>query len=359
MEDDTVLTVDLLVKSNKMAFSEARLALYPTSYEELKSFLTNHTLDDADGGDVAVGLREQYVDGERLSRMNELELDIEKKLFSEYAKYRVRAAPQDRFLKLLVEQHEAGLLEGIVAVLQEQLAVYEQHVSEGSLAPPGKQASQELEEIASYLISSMIQNGIEIQTQGQVGQTLDTKEICMRCIDQLLDSGSVSAGTSMPSRSCTPTVKEQRPEQLDELYTAFEDLQLAHKFLTEKFESDRKQYLTEIEQLNRTNRELQQELSNYQSRLSQAREQIGKLESMTPPTSVSTDRNTPPRDMFPKSPPSIGSNASASSPVSASFIMMKQEFKKLLNETQNKYERELREERELRKRLESQLAKKL
>ncbi|AAS54625.2 AGR135Cp [Eremothecium gossypii ATCC 10895] len=359
MEDDTVLTVDLLVKSNKVAFSESRLDLYPTSYEELKSFLTTHSLEDGEGGDVAVGLREQYLGGEGLNRISELQLDIEKKLFSEYAKYRVRAAPQDRFLKLLVEQREAGLLEGIVAVLQEQLAVYEQHVSDDSLTPPGKQAGHELEEIASYLISSMIQNGMEIQTQGQIGQTLDTKEICKRCIDQLLDNSSASGGTSLPSRSCTPVIKEHRPEELDEVYTAFEDLQLAHKFLTEKFESDRKHYLQEIEQLNRTNRELQQELSNYQSRLSQAREQISKLESMTPPTSVSTDSNTPPRDMFPKSPPSIGSNASASSPVSASFIMMKQEFKKLLNETQNKYERELREERELRKKLESQLAKKL
>ncbi|AET40288.1 Pea2p Ecym_5548 [Eremothecium cymbalariae DBVPG len=362
--DINMSNMELLVESNRGMFSTDKLDLYPRNYEDLKQFLLVHSLED-DKCDTLVDTGVSYLPRQKtMGKAAMMDIDIEKKLFLEYAKYKANGSPQDRFLKLLLEPKEKELLLGMAGVLREQVDTYEQVFKDKSLlwdrqSRQQLQEGQHLEEVASYLISSMIQKGIEIQSQGDSTETLDTRDMCKLCIDSLLEQCQtvVAQGPSIENSSESDVKAEKsRHSNAGELKTAFQDLQLAHKFLTEKFEDDRKQYLQQIEQLERTNRELQQELLNYHSQLSKAREQINKLESATPPTSVSTEHNTPIQDIFSKSPPSMGSTSSISSPASMSFVIMKQEFKKLLSETQNKYERELKDERDLRKKLEAQLS---
>ena len=192
--------------------------------------------------------------------------------------------------------------------------------------------------------------------------------------------------------------EKSKDKQIHELNIALTDLQLAHNFLTRQFENDRLEYSRDIEKLTRTNRELQEKLLNYHSDLAKAENKLQKAElkldsltslsqSLRPETLSKHDTETPSsglespfRDVtFPElvSPLDVatsrgtfsadGSNSTPETPVgntsfelgssipSNSLSIMQKEFKKLLTETQRRYETEINKERNLRLQLEKQL----
>ena len=203
---------------------------------------------------------------------------------------------------------------------------------------------------------------------------------------------------SKDSKANEDEKEKSKDKQIHELNIALSDLQLAHNFLTRQFESDRLEYSRDIEKLTRTNRELQEKLLNYHSDLVKAENKLQKaelkLDSLTslsqtlkPETLSKHDTGTPSsglespfRDVtFPDmvSPLDVatargtssvdGSNSTPGTPVgntnlelgssipSNSLSIMQNEFKKLLTETQRRYETEINRERNLRLQLEKEL----
>ena len=209
--------------------------------------------------------------------------------------------------------------------------------------------------------------------------------------------GDQEAG-SKDSKANEDEKEKSKDKQIHELNIALSDLQLAHNFLTRQFENDRLEYSRDIEKLTRTNRELQEKLLNYHSDLVKAENKLQKAElkldsltslsqSLKPETLLKHDTGTPSsglespfRDVtFPDmvSPLDVattrgtssvdGSNSTPGTPVgntnlelgssipSNSLSIMQNEFKKLLTETQRRYETEINRERNLRLQLEKEL----
>lgn len=150
--------------------------------------------------------------------------------------------------------------------------------------------------------------------------------------------------------------------QKKELETAFEDLQLAHSFLTKQFEKDRAEHIQNVEQLQNTNKELHQKILECHSNLSQSETKLQEMDievkRLKESSSLENDfvRNidlsspvpSPINLLNPESPTLSNGNGH-------SFSIMKMEFKRMLAESQRKYEREIQEERESRMHVEKEL----
>ncbi|AMD22220.1 HGL120Cp [Eremothecium sinecaudum] len=352
MTHDTII-MSTLINEYGSIFSSERIDHYPLEYEDLKKYLTENAIED-ENMRLIVDVDDSYLSGEGAGDGEEF--DIQNKLYLEYANYRSGPAVQRQFLDVITERQEQELLVGMVDVLKEKVNIYSRHIQElkDTIAHQKHENPAEhdhrLDELLSYMLSAMIKGGVDFHSQVE---TRDTLELCRKGIDILLERCLAEKRKSNAQlRNSSWTDINGAPEA--ELKTALEDLQLAHRFLTERYRADRKQSMKQIEYLSKVNKDLQQELLSYHSRFCQARDQIQAFD-VTPPSTIST-HNTPPSEDLQKSPRSVQSNLSVQTSTSASFQVMKKEFKKMLNETQYRYEMELKQERELRRKLEEQIS---
>lgn len=196
-----------------------------------------------------------------------------------------------------------------------------------------------VEEITSYLLSSAISRGINLTGSSESTTAADAHDpvsFCKHHIDFLLDmypsQGSQGERVKIVENS----------EETQDLKTAIKDLQLAYKFLKSKYENERNENLNRIETLNKTNKELSEELLHYHSKLKELDEHI---KTPNPNETIEPEAFSP---LALNSPNGGNSN-------NQSLNMMKQEFKRILADTQSKYERELQHERDMRSELQSRL----
>lgn len=390
----TMSNLTMLQSSNPLLFSRSQYGEYPTGYAELKRYLQQHHTTPRPLQPNAV----DYHDSMMFSKRDD-EIDLEKKLAVEYALFKAMEKYTDgklltqsevSFTKLQLLNKKIHLLkakkEGATDPceqndLNEQLldlnndfcdqllqALYSinfeyvsSHDSTGhsqnfdqSLANKSMtiQTDDHVEELTSYLISSAIQKGIELkpdnETPDSSNEDSGTTQFFKSCIDSLLDK-------------CSNNENLQIDDDVSELQTALKDLQLAHSFLTKKFENDRTEYLHNIDKLNRTNKELSQELLNYHARLSDMEQKCKRFQEEK--TQLQQEQyskvtkgclespSIPPPDVYPASPMSIGSSGSGS----YSFSVVRAEFKKILADMQKKHEKALQEEVEKRTTLEEEL----
>lgn len=263
----------------------------------------------------------------------------------------------------------------------------------------GSSSDDSIQEVTSYLLSNTIKKGIDLKPKGEIN---DSTQFLKNCIDSLIDvivtnrtknivSQVEVSGKSNSSNNNKMDKKDKLDESTDpkfkeletklaEMTTAFNDLQLAHNFLTKQYENDHNDSLKNIEKLTRTNKELQEKLLKYHSTLSK-RGNGGKIYE-TNDTKDSDDddddnnNNDNENSIFhssnknftspilghnevwtPQTPSSNKNNVpnTNNSMNSPSLSMMKNEFRRLLTETQHKYEKEINRERQIRKQLQYEL----
>lgn len=230
-----------------------------------------------------------------------------------------------------------------------------------------------MQETISYILSNSIKSGVDIKPQFQnVKDDLrngnsSEKEYLRNIIDSVIEM----AKNNRDNEKTNAKSEEDNEMKMKEMNIALNDLQLAHNFLTRQFENDRIEYSKDIEKLTKTNRELQEKLLNYHSDLVKTENELQEtqeklqIKELNPTIQGS---NTPifkgigddlgmmspiniDRDNVRSSQGSLDSKGEGKGS-SYSLTLMRNEFKKLLTETQRKYEVELAKERELRKELE-------
>lgn len=245
-------------------------------------------------------------------------------------------------------------------------------------------------EITSYLLSNSIKKGIMVKPSENVNDPL---KFLKNGIDSIIDTAyensknnnSISHDNSFSHDNSVNddsedhigkiedednnTNKKDLQSKLDEMTTAFKDLKLAHNFLTKQFANDRNDYLKDIERLTKTNKELQNKLFANQSEMTKLEDKLHKLEledlkkpefdAILPRTPSATEVTSPilsnVERWLPNTPNGIPDNNSTSNLNSPSISIMRNEFKRLLTETQRKYEKEISHERDIRKQLETEL----
>lgn len=230
-----------------------------------------------------------------------------------------------------------------------------------------------MQETISYILSNSIKNGVDIKPQFQsVKDDLRNGNSSEKeYLRNIIDSVITMAKNNRDNEKTNAKSEEDNEKKMKEMNIALNDLQLAHNFLTRQFENDRIEYSKDIEKLTKTNRELQEKLLNYHSdlvktenELQDAQEKL-QIKELNPAIQGS---NTPllkgisdeigimspiniDHDNIRSSQSSLDSKGEGKGS-SYSLTLMRNEFKKLLTETQRKYEVELAKERELRKELE-------
>ncbi|CAL9728185.1 protein Pea2p [Monosporozyma unispora] len=242
-----------------------------------------------------------------------------------------------------------------------------------------KRGSDDIQQLTSYLLSNTIKEGIELRPKD--GMT-DSTEFLKNCIDSLIeitvqnkkDIPTPNSNSSNNSELDTKHYESVQgyPDQkykdleakLTEMTTAFNDLKLAHSFLTKQYENDHNDSLKDIEKLSRTNKELQEKLLNYHSNLakreaaeSQENSDISRTNSIfnSPSKNFSSPALGHTENWILQTPSTADSNGANTDMKSASLSMMKSEFRRLLTETQRKYEKEISKERQMRKQLQNEL----
>lgn len=241
--------------------------------------------------------------------------------------------------------------------------------------------SDSIQEITSYLLSSTISHGIELKPKGEMNDSMEFLKNCMvSLIDMAVDKRQQGNGKNIvtdqnkddnTTASDKDNVNDKRYKELEsklaEMNTAFKDLQLAHNFLTKQYENDHNDSLKDIEKLTRTNKELQEKLLSYHSNLakrenkdieSDKKEFDGNSVFHSPTKNFSSPALGHTESWTPQTPISSGDrpNSNYSNQLnSPSLSMMKSEFKRLLTETQRKYEKEITQERQMRKQLQNEL----
>ena len=236
-----------------------------------------------------------------------------------------------------------------------------------------------IQEVTSYLLSNTIKKGIELRPKGEIN---DSTQFLKNCIDSLIDVIVANRQNNKTSQNNSSTNNNHKKDdltdvtnpkykeletKLTEMTTAFNDLQLAHNFLTKQYENDHNDSLKNIEKLTRTNKELQEKLLKYHSTLSK-REINNETHDNndndnensifhSPGKSFSSPILGHPEIWTPHTPSSNKNNVSNSNSGmnSPSLSMMKNEFRRLLTETQRKYEKEINQERQMRKQLQYEL----
>lgn len=253
-----------------------------------------------------------------------------------------------------------------------------------------------IQELTSYLLSNTIKKGIDLRPKGEMN---DSTQFLKNCIDSLIEviitnrtNSSVSQievsssnnhnnnskdtdkDKDEPNTSMDSKCKELETK-LAEMTTAFNDLQLAHNFLTKQYENDHNDSMKNIEKLTRTNKELQEKILKYHSILSK-REDYNKIHETDDNNQSNTINKDNENSIFHSSnksftspilghreiwtPQTPSSNKNSISTInntinSPSLSMMKNEFRRLLTETQRKYEKEIDQERQIRKQLQYEL----
>lgn len=339
----------LMGRANPVLVSGDRCDEYPLEYRELKHYLASNGVENLPMRRSRAYTQVDFTD--HLLYKAGGSVDLDRKLACEYALYQVQSRKSEQangsMASLMalrpwsLEWYECvvGLLESINA---SDLDVPQLGGASGGGAALKRSRTlvktrSDLQELTSFVLSDAIKKGIELEPVNMD----DSLEFLKTAFETM----------AVSSRG------KQDPVQKDQLETAFKDLQLAHSFLTKQFENDRNEYLENIEKLQRTNKELQQRLLDYHSDLSQAET---KLQETERELSTSRERQrsiqmTSPifareswADASPGSAKSANSNAH-------SIPIMRTEFKRLLTESQRKYERELQEEREARAELQREL----
>ena len=239
----------------------------------------------------------------------------------------------------------------------------------------------DMQDTISYILSNAIKNGVDIkpqfkETTSGVKNQSNEKEYLRNIIDSMIAMAKINR----EKISSVTEDKEANDGKVKEMNTALNDLQLAHNFLTRQFESDRIEYSKDIEKLTKTNRELQEKLLNYHSNLTKTENELLETQEklqMKELNPIIEGNNTPllkglgddlgflspltvDRDNVRSSQSSLDSKGELKSDgkgSSYSLTLMRNEFKKLLTETQRKYETELAKEREMRKELEKKQIK--
>lgn len=350
-------TVSFPTEASGIVFSSKRVNHYPRERKALKQYLEDNSIEHEDLG-MIVDV-EQFMASQKTTTGNRgWNIDLNKTLYAEFAKLRAKpVANQVSFTDAISGKSDRDLLEGMLGVLQEKVTMSEQEMQEMQEMIVRKEQStreqkQQLEELAAYLLSSMIRVGIEFRSDVY---TRDIIDLCRKGIDVLLENlnrGVYNGGKGKELRNDSDGGGVCGQAFESDLSTAFQDLQLAHRFLTERFRDDRKQYLDQIDQLNKRNKKLKQELLGKDLQSHRSRNFTGKLDSVSLAQSMPTSL----RDGFENSLEFKDDKLGSQSTALTSFHVMKQEFKKLLDEIQSKYEKELHEEREIRRNLEIQLS---
>lgn len=366
----------LMERANPMLFSRERYEEYPTEYAELKHYLTSNGIENFPKRHSKLYTDVDYLDY-LLYRDDETgsTIDLNKKLLCEYALYQIQSQKRldlgsitmERLLGLEPQSLEwyeclTTLLETVNGTNLDIPLLQEGNWSTNGLPSKGQKKfgglnrsntmikkNSDLQELTSFVLSNAIKKGIELKPVNMDNPL----EFLKNAIETMLTSSSQQ------------TQKEDPNLQVSSLETAFKDLQLAHSFLTKQFENDRNEYLQNMEIMQRTNKELQQKLLDYHSDLSQAENKLQKTErqleennkreslqkrksfGISSPIFSGDTWNLP----SPGSAKSLNSNANNAH----SITIMRTEFKRLLVESQRKYEKELQEERDARLKLEKEL----
>ncbi|CCK71222.1 Pea2p KNAG_0G01640 [Huiozyma naganishii CBS 8797] len=383
-----MMDIALLKRANPLLFTTERYDEYPTDPEELLQLLSSEANSDLSARERPFTELDQL---DFLLYRDSVtgELDVHKKLACEYALYHAERIRRHRGGDHHGEKHvgfqdlkdsKTGSDEWftrLVTLLSEisgdkmdlsqleKTAVHQTRPGDASNRQGVARDQQDaLHELTSYMLSSSIKNGIHIRPSDNVD---DPVKFLKNGIESLIESAS-TANTNTNStdeRDATET-------KLAELTTAFKDLQLAHSFLTKQFENDHTDHMRDIEKLTRTNRELQEKLLNYHSNLSKiekklkdnehelrhsrARDEVAGNHSIAldSPGKMASTPNLNHESMWGVHTADQNETLGAT-PGSPSLSIMKNEFKRLLTETQRKYEREIGQEREIRRQLEKEL----
>ncbi|CCF56532.1 hypothetical protein KAFR_0B02340 [Kazachstania africana CBS 2517] len=364
MDENTVIDYDLLKKANPLLFTQERYDEYPLNPIELAQHLSTNK-NQTSSTDL-VNRNRPYTDVDTLDYLFYMddtieEIDLEKKLACEFAIFQTSlyskqnskdtTVTMDKLLNLEIGSDEwckqmIALLNSIngtnlsVSRLKHFTKNHnddmENNSNEKDDSTSFKNDQMEIiQEITSYLLSNSIKNGIELKPN--ITDVDDPLKFLKSNIDSLLE---VSKSNTIVKNHADTNNK------VDEINTAFEDLKLAHNFLTKQYEHDRSEHSKDVEKLNRTNKELQEKLLQYHSLLT-------KNENNTDNT-----RSTSNSDLWNQNilnSPDLNSSNHTSPNGSYSLSIMRNEFKRLLMDTQRKYETELENERKFRIELEKKL----
>ncbi|CCD24252.1 Pea2p NDAI_0C05930 [Naumovozyma dairenensis CBS 421] len=436
-------SLNLLRKVNPVLFSEERYDEYPLNHDELIQYLnTPSTLNYHSRPLTNVDYSDYLVYRKGDSRH---EIDFEKKLLSEYVLFWIQSEHNKKKKKckgqdennshfsknikledfLTLKPYSEEWYDCVLDILQMgnatevvDLSMSNKILSEFVKSHKVRDLSENdegLEEVTSYLLSSAIQNGIDIKPtkldnpieflKNGIDSILEARKRDFSSDNNNTDSKEDRNLANQVGRSTSEDLNKKinnnngnnydsygdnnenadengsstmvRSEKLTEIETAFKDLQLAHNFLTKQFEHDRAGYVQDIEKLTRTNRELQDKLLNSHLVLSKTENKLHEAEKEKEELKEQSHNNSndgsfhdsqvqaqqleinidslkspllSPELWGPLSPVSI-----TSANGSHSISIMRNEFKRMLNETQRKYEKELNEERQLRVKLEKDL----
>lgn len=399
------MNFQLLQTANPLLFAPERIDEYPLDPVELSQFLNNFSVNrerpftTVDQMDYLF-----YTDS------NTQELDLSKKMACEYAMFQLECYKNkkeindpttfeqlikldlnsadwfDNLLLLLDSINGTKLDLNKLKILEENAQLIEDkkldklksvEVNEDS-SLINESAEDVVHEITSYLLSNSIKKGIMIKPSENVNDPLAFLE---NSIDSIIDTACNSRSNKKNASrensnndeikdNETNLPKDEDDEEdlqlkLNEMTTAFNDLKLAHNFLTKQFANDRNEYLKDIEKLTKINKELQNKILDNELEIKQLKKSdIGNLKrpelDTVLPTTPSVDELASPilsnmERWLPNTPNGIPDNNSNSNLNSPSISIMRNEFKRLLTETQRKYEKEINHERDIRKQLETEL----
>lgn len=393
--------LELSKRANPLLFCPERYEEYPLKYDELKQYLLSQNPSHPHHNNRPYTSIDYFDYLLYRSENDDSEIDLDKKLVSEFTLYCVQKKYSNssdlnptlnELLKLQPDSTEwyetmLKILESINTTGINQLTKENNNIfptskrvrSSTNMGAADKfingsnnsgdandEANEILQELTSFLMSNSIQKGIDIKPI----PLDDPVNFLKNGINSILDTCvNLERNTSSPSTSHSGSAiqEEDSSKKLEGLETAFKDLQLAHNFLTKQFESDRAEYVQDIEKLTRTNRELQDKLLNNHSSLNKTEKKLFDLEQKNKELEKANNKLNSHKHVFsvsspvsspatwdPSSPSSIGSPTSGSG--SRSLSIMSGEFKKVLTSTQRKYEKELSDERKHRYKLERELA---
>ncbi|KAL6945396.1 hypothetical protein ACO0QE_002848 [Hanseniaspora vineae] len=202
------------------------------------------------------------------------------------------------------------------------------------------------------------------------------------------ENRDITTKTSLPiskdhltESSASRELLQQNENEINDLKTALKDLQLAHNFLTDKFAKDRFESTEKIDKLTKKSAKLTNELTEFQTNLQyeqdkylkivhQMNEKDNTIESLQSKVAqleqqavTQTALPSPglPHGLASSDTDSIhsttpnGSPASTGNSSSYSISLMRQEFKKIVQQMNTKHEIELQREIEKRLKLEKRL----
>ncbi|VEU22262.1 DEKNAAC103290 [Brettanomyces naardenensis] len=222
-----------------------------------------------------------------------------------------------------------------------------------------------LEDLVSSVISLSIQHGVTLPSPNleKMKDFIGRVEWCRECIDKLVNG--VSGGNSVstvPKRKSSNKVTSTTPD--NELRTALNDLQFAHVYLTRQYEDERSRYNKSLNQLRLKLSQSQELLSGSNEQLTNQTNQCLKLEMKLNEAlnelrekkkelhGKNLEINLLKVDHIGGEEEEKGVERGWESPRGVSAPILRMEFKKLVEEMNEEFEKELDKERVERKRLE-------